>query len=124
VYTENANLFSINSTTPFRFANNSKEGGSISAANALVTAPFVNQSPLLTTQSEGANAVRLAPNSQFKLIGANPRGGAASLTGNAQKGGDGILGIAGAGGGAAVDSVGNSGAGGNGGDGFVYIAIY
>lgn len=123
-YVESTNLFSINSTIPFRLANNSREGGSISTANALVLAPVASQSALLTAQPEGANAVRLFPGGPFKLVGANPRGGAASLTGNAQKGGDGILGIAGAGGGAAVDSVGNSGAGGNGGDGFVYIAIY
>lgn len=125
-YSENTNVNAVSVTLPFRSWVESPDtpGGSVSAANALVAPPLTFQSALIPVQPAGADAVRTAPGLLSKYVGALPRGGAASITGNAQKGGDGILGIGGAGGGASVDDVGNSGAGGRGGDGFVYIAVY
>ena len=116
---------SVLGTSPFsRWVTSRMNGGSI-GTDDVVTDPSPNarsaQVPLATP---GANALRYFGDTPFNQAAASPRGGSATLTGNAQNGGDGILGLGGAGGGAATDDEGNSGAGGRGGDGFVYIAVY
>lgn len=114
-----------NSNWPFNLGGPEREdGGSIDAAEALVAPSDNVRLPFVPLSSPGADALRSFGESSFSQIAARPRGGAASLTGNGQKGGDAILGFGGAGGGAATNDVGNSGAGGRGGDGFVYIAVY
>lgn len=109
---------------PFRFVTQAGSGGGINDANEIVPPNPAARSFYLPEVQPGDDGIAQAPQGGFTDPGAAPRNGLSSVTGNAQKGGDGVLGMGGAGGGAAVDGVGNSGAGGRGGDGFVYIAIY
>jgi hypothetical protein len=117
----------VDPSSVFRFTTNQFSGGSLNAANELV-APSETPSHIGTSiPLPGVDAVvdfnSSSPYPLFPLVGA-PRGGEASLTGNGQKGGDGVLGLGGGGGGGATNDVGDSGAGGRGGDGFVYFIVY
>ncbi len=118
-------VFNVEFSSVFRYLNTTGPGGDALADNSLI-APTIIPSPP-SDPLPGANATFDAsipgPFPVTSLL-TPARGGAASITGNAQKGGDGVLGIGGAGGGGATDSVGDSGAGGRGGDGFVYIIVY
>jgi hypothetical protein len=60
----------------------------------------------------------------WAAMGRGGGGGGASITGNAGRGGNGVVGCGGGGGGAALNGVGNSGAGGSGGDGMVEITVW
>lgn len=109
---------------PFSPEATSGFGGWIDASNEIQPPRPAFNLVYVPTPEPGADVLRSFGNSGFTEIAATARGGAASTTGNGQKGGDGVLGLPGAGGGAATNDVGNSGAGGRGGDGFVYIAVY
>jgi len=118
---------SVNFSSIFRFSAALAPGGNVIADESL-TGPLLARSMFgVETPSPGSDGVLSSSDSgPFPLhpLVSAPRGGLASVTGNGQKGGDGVLGLGGSGGGAATNDVGDSGAGGRGGDGFVYFIVY
>jgi hypothetical protein len=123
---------SPSSPTSFPAGGGGGPGGGISTGNVAFAGCL---SPIYTGTSattpaggvvDGASPVNpTAQPANVLIAGPGGSGGAASITTNAQAGGNGAgYGSSGGGGGAAVDSVGNSGAGGTGAGGFVEILCF